>query len=332
MPGRQRAWLDTGKGDRYEPDLDARAAPLPRGGRGLRRRQPAAGYPRQGAATSAVGTRRLCALAPGPGRPRLGRAHLARRARRHRLERAATADLRGRVLQGGRAEAAALRPVHDRTGADEVRQRRAAGRAAAAHHPRAGLVVPGLFGAGFGFGPGLAVDPRRARRRRVRGQRPEDLDHAGAIRRPHVLPGPHRSRRARPARHFHAAAGHASARRQRASDPDAGRWLRRQRSLAGKRARAGRQPGGEENQGWTYAKYLLGHERTGIAGLGHCHRELGILKRMAWQATSRGRPLLEDSRMRDRISRIEADIMALEMLLLRVAAGDGGARAPRRRC
>ena len=29
--------------------------------------------------------------------------------------------------------------------------------------------------------------------------------------------------------------------------------------------------------------------------------------------------------MRDRISRIEADIMALEMLLLRVAAGDGGA-------
>lgn len=82
---------------------------------------------------------------------------------------------------------------------------------------------------------------------------------------------------------------------------------------------------GEENQGWTYAKYLLGHERTGIAGLGHCHRELGILKRMAWQATSRGRPLLEDSRMRDRISRIEADIMALEMLLLRVAAGDGGA-------
>ncbi|KAG1390095.1 hypothetical protein G6F58_013096 [Rhizopus delemar] len=41
---------------------------------------------------------------------------------------------------------------------------------------------------------------------------------------------------------------------------------------------------GEENQGWTYAKYLLGHERTGIAGLGHCHRELGILKQMAARA------------------------------------------------
>ncbi|MDH0686061.1 acyl-CoA dehydrogenase family protein [Achromobacter animicus] len=85
---------------------------------------------------------------------------------------------------------------------------------------------------------------------------------------------------------------------------------------------------GEENQGWTYAKYLLGHERTGIAGLGHCHRELGILKDMAGRAQSRGRPLLQDSRMRDRISRIEVDIMALEMLLLRVAASNDGTPGP----
>ena len=85
---------------------------------------------------------------------------------------------------------------------------------------------------------------------------------------------------------------------------------------------------GEENQGWTYAKYLLGHERTGIAGLGHCHRELGILKDMAARAQSRGRPLLADSRMRDRISRIEVDIMALEMLLLRVASANDGSPGP----
>ncbi|MGE8686854.1 MAG: acyl-CoA dehydrogenase family protein [Achromobacter sp.] len=85
---------------------------------------------------------------------------------------------------------------------------------------------------------------------------------------------------------------------------------------------------GEENQGWTYAKYLLGHERTGIAGLGHCHRELGILKRMAENARSHGRPLLADGRMRDRISRIEVDIMALEMLLLRVASSNDGSPGP----
>src|SRR5215813_6932010 len=38
---------------------------------------------------------------------------------------------------------------------------------------------------------------------------------------------------------------------------------------------------GEENQGWTYAKYLLGHERTGNAGVGMCKRWLKALKRIA---------------------------------------------------
>jgi len=83
---------------------------------------------------------------------------------------------------------------------------------------------------------------------------------------------------------------------------------------------------GEEGKGWTYAKYLLGHERIGIAGLGHCHRELRILKDLAARTRgSNGRPLLDDARMRDRISRIEVDIMALEMLLYRVAAARGDA-------
>ncbi|MEI6116085.1 MAG: acyl-CoA dehydrogenase family protein [Burkholderiales bacterium] len=77
---------------------------------------------------------------------------------------------------------------------------------------------------------------------------------------------------------------------------------------------------GEENNGWTYAKYLLGHERTGIAGLGHCHRELAILKGMAERASSSGESLSLDPRVRDSINRIEAQVLALEMLLLRVAA------------
>ncbi|NUA26771.1 acyl-CoA dehydrogenase family protein [Cupriavidus basilensis] len=82
---------------------------------------------------------------------------------------------------------------------------------------------------------------------------------------------------------------------------------------------------GEENRGWTYAKYLLGHERTGIAGIGHCNRELRQLKHYAAQATDgAGRPLIDDVRMRDKIARIEMDIMALEMLLLRVATQDAG--------
>ncbi len=77
---------------------------------------------------------------------------------------------------------------------------------------------------------------------------------------------------------------------------------------------------GEENNGWTYAKYLLGHERTGIAGLGHCHRELAILTSLAERTMASGEALSLDPRVRDSINRIEAQVLALEMLLLRVAA------------
>jgi alkylation response protein AidB-like acyl-CoA dehydrogenase len=77
---------------------------------------------------------------------------------------------------------------------------------------------------------------------------------------------------------------------------------------------------GDENLGWTYAKYLLGHERTGIAGIGHCWRELGYLKRLAWREQRHDKPLAEDVRVREKIARVEAEVMALEMLLMRVAA------------
>jgi alkylation response protein AidB-like acyl-CoA dehydrogenase len=82
---------------------------------------------------------------------------------------------------------------------------------------------------------------------------------------------------------------------------------------------------GEENRGWTYAKYLLGHERTGIAGVGHCYRELHLLKQYAAQSPNgAGGTMLDDVRMRDKIVRVEMDLMALEMLLLRVATADAG--------
>lgn len=80
---------------------------------------------------------------------------------------------------------------------------------------------------------------------------------------------------------------------------------------------------GDENRGWTYAKYLLGHERTGIAGIGHCHRELRLLKHYAAQTNNdAGKRLIDDTRVRDKIARIEIDLMGLEMLLLRVATLD----------
>ena len=86
---------------------------------------------------------------------------------------------------------------------------------------------------------------------------------------------------------------------------------------------------GEENRGWTYAKYLLGHERTGLAALGNCRRELRLLKQYAREAVDgRDRPMSEDVRMRDKIARIEMDLMAHEMLLLRVATQADGQPGP----
>ncbi len=86
---------------------------------------------------------------------------------------------------------------------------------------------------------------------------------------------------------------------------------------------------GEENKGWTYAKYLLGHERTGNAGVGYCRRWLDELKALARrQPGNDGRPLAADHRFRDRIARLEVDLMTLEVMNLRVLALEQQRHAP----
>ncbi len=86
---------------------------------------------------------------------------------------------------------------------------------------------------------------------------------------------------------------------------------------------------GEENKGWTYAKYLLGHERTGIAGVGYCKRWLKQLKRIAAQQPGDdGRPLIEDARFRDKIAQVEIDLMALEITVMRTIALEMERKAP----
>jgi alkylation response protein AidB-like acyl-CoA dehydrogenase len=74
---------------------------------------------------------------------------------------------------------------------------------------------------------------------------------------------------------------------------------------------------GEENRGWTYAKYLLAHERTNIADVNRAKRELERLKRIA---TAEG--LMSDSRFRDQVALLEVDIIALEMMVLRVLSAE----------
>jgi alkylation response protein AidB-like acyl-CoA dehydrogenase len=85
---------------------------------------------------------------------------------------------------------------------------------------------------------------------------------------------------------------------------------------------------GEENQGWTYAKFLLGHERTNIAGIGIAKRELARLKRIAALETKRVRPLLDDPLFAAKVAQVEIDLMALEITNLRVLSAEHEKRAP----
>jgi alkylation response protein AidB-like acyl-CoA dehydrogenase len=59
---------------------------------------------------------------------------------------------------------------------------------------------------------------------------------------------------------------------------------------------------GVENQGWTYAKYLLTHERVGIAQVGQARRELRRLKELATQQRDGEQRLLDDHRFRERLA------------------------------
>ena len=85
---------------------------------------------------------------------------------------------------------------------------------------------------------------------------------------------------------------------------------------------------GQENKGWTYAKYLLGHERTGIAAVGRSKRELTFLKQLAMQQSKRGAPLLHDRAFAAKVASLEIELMALEMTVLRVISEEGKGPGP----
>ena len=73
----------------------------------------------------------------------------------------------------------------------------------------------------------------------------------------------------------------------------------------------------EENKGWTVAKYLLGHERMGSGSVGASRRELAALRALAARETKNGKPLLQDPRFRDRLTRTEIELDALELTSMR---------------
>ncbi|TCO71078.1 acyl-CoA dehydrogenase family protein [Chromatocurvus halotolerans] len=85
---------------------------------------------------------------------------------------------------------------------------------------------------------------------------------------------------------------------------------------------------GEQDKGWTYAKALLAHERTSIAGVADSRRALAELRRFAEQEVNAGKRKIDDPLFQKRLSDIEIELMALEYTDLRVLASVAAGGAP----
>ena len=77
---------------------------------------------------------------------------------------------------------------------------------------------------------------------------------------------------------------------------------------------------GEENKGWNYAKYLLGHERSGIARVGVSKFRVQRAKELAAHVDANGRPLSEDPQFRQKVAALEVELKALEITQMRLIA------------
>ena len=80
---------------------------------------------------------------------------------------------------------------------------------------------------------------------------------------------------------------------------------------------------GELNKGWSCGKFLLGHERTGIAGIGSCKQQLARARTLATQHRLGDDPLLQA-----RIAQFEVELMALEFTALRLLSANQRSKVP----
>jgi alkylation response protein AidB-like acyl-CoA dehydrogenase len=85
---------------------------------------------------------------------------------------------------------------------------------------------------------------------------------------------------------------------------------------------------GDENRGWTYAKYLLTYERTNIAGVGFSVAALQRLERAAANIMHRGQPLADDPLFAARMARVAIDLDNMKTTNLRTIAAAAGGGAP----
>jgi len=77
---------------------------------------------------------------------------------------------------------------------------------------------------------------------------------------------------------------------------------------------------GEENKGWTYAKFLLGNERTGIARVGASKYRIQKAKELARTVMIGDKTLADTERFREKVAAIEVELKALEITQMRVVS------------
>ena len=84
----------------------------------------------------------------------------------------------------------------------------------------------------------------------------------------------------------------------------------------------------EENKGWTCAKFLLAHERTGIAGVAASKRGVEKIKSIARSEFDGDKPLITNAFFKRKIADLEVDLCALEFTELRSLAGENAGKGP----
>ncbi|HSC19245.1 MAG TPA: acyl-CoA dehydrogenase family protein [Rhizomicrobium sp.] len=77
---------------------------------------------------------------------------------------------------------------------------------------------------------------------------------------------------------------------------------------------------GEENKGWTYAKFLLVNERSGIAAVARSKKAIERLKQIAEAELEDGRPLISTDEFARKVAETEIELSALEYTELRTLA------------
>jgi alkylation response protein AidB-like acyl-CoA dehydrogenase len=86
---------------------------------------------------------------------------------------------------------------------------------------------------------------------------------------------------------------------------------------------------GAENQGWALAKFLLAHERSGIAGVARSKRGLERIRKIAAaEPGDDSDALLKDPFFKRKLAELEIDLTALEYTELRALAGESSGKGP----